>query len=201
MLTSSMRYETRNKNAVHNVECIQHAHNTNRNNRKVKNKRKFKKISKRILLLNMFSKENKSDVEEESLCEETLSLSYYSCYTSQSLSFYSAQSPRDSSLISCNVKTNPDILIDQVEDTEDQIAKLHVDLGSVLNPPIEKNLLSASYQDKNIIHHQEENRDDNKDLFSTKYKKDLEECSINVSFYHQVIRMYKVEFFQSFQNH
>ena len=130
----------------------------------------------------MFSREHKDEVEEEeSLCEERLSLSYYSCYTSQSLSFYSAQSPRDSSLISCNVKTNPDILINQVEDS-DQIAKSDVDLNSVINPPIEENLLSASYKDKNILNLKEESRYDNQDLFSTKYKKDLEECSINVSF-------------------
>ena len=171
------------------VEKVLSQRNMNRNNKKIKSKRKFRKISKSILLLKMFSKENKSDDEEDSLCEESVSLSYYSCRTSQTLYFYSSRSPRDSSLTSSQVQTNPDILIDQVEDTEDQIAKLHVDLGSILNPPLEKNLLSASYQDKNIIHHQEENRDDNKDLFSTKYKTDFEECSINVSFYHQVIRI------------
>ena len=174
------------------VEKVLSQRNLNRNNKKVKSKRKFRKISKNILLLKMFSRDNKTDVEEEeSLCEESLSLSYYSCCTSQSLSFYSARSPRDSSLTSCNVQTNPDILIDPVEDCGDcgdQITKLDVDLYSLLNPPIEENLLSASYQGKNIINLKEENRNDNQDLFSTKYKKDKnEECSINVSFYHQVL--------------
>ena len=120
---------------------------------------------------------------------------------------YSAQSPRGSSLTSCNVQTNPDILIDPVEDCGDcgdQIVKLDVDLYSLLNPPIEENLLSASYQGKNIINFKEENKNDNQDLFSTKYKKDKnEECSINVSFYHQVTRTFmdKVESLQSFQTH
>ena len=168
------------------VEKVLSQRNMKRNNRKVKNKRKFKKISKRILLLKMFSKENKSDIEEESLCEETLSLSYYSCYTSQSLSFYSAQSLIDSSQTSFNVQTNPDILIDQVESCEDKISKLDLDLHSVLNPQIEDNLLSVSYRDKNIVKNNEEIREENQDLFSTKYKKDSGECNINISFYHQV---------------
>ena len=171
------------------VEKVLSQRNMNRNNRKVKSKRKFTKISKRILLLKMFSRENKTDVEEEeSLCEETLSLSYYSCCTSQSLSFYSARSCIDSSQTSFNVQTNPDILIDQVEGCDDKSSKLDVDLLSGLNPPIEENLLSVSYRDKNSVKDNEDNRDDkdNQDLFSTKYKKDLEECSINVSFYHQV---------------
>ena len=173
------------------VEKVLCQRNLNRNNKKVKSKRKFRKISKRILLLKMFSRENKTDVEEEdSLCDESSSLSYHSCCTSQSLSFYSARSPRDSLLTSCNVQTNPDILIDPVEDCGDQTAKLDVDLYSVLNPPIEENLLSAGYQGKNIVNYKEDNSVDNQDLFSTKYKKDKkEECSINVSFYHQVLLM------------
>ena len=169
------------------MEKVLSQRNMNRNNRKVKSKRKFTKISKRILLLKMFSRENRTDVEEEeSLCEETLSLSYYSCFTSQSLSFYSAQSCIDSSQTSFTVQTNPDILIDQVEGSDDKSSKLDVDLLSGLNPPIEENLLSVSYRDSNVVKNNKEIRDDNQDLFSTKYKKDFEECSINVSFYHQV---------------
>ena len=60
---------------------------------KVKHKRRFKKISKKMFLIKMFTHKSNEDNEEDLALEEEISSpTYFSCTSSTSLQFYSARS-------------------------------------------------------------------------------------------------------------
>ena len=60
---------------------------------KVKHKQRFKKISKKMFLIKMFTHKSNEDNEEDLALEEEISSpTYFSCTSSTSLQFYSARS-------------------------------------------------------------------------------------------------------------
>ena len=165
------------------VEKVLIQKNINRT-KHVINKKKFKNIGRKMLLVKMFSRlTSRETLEAEQWDEDTSSLTYFSCSSSMSLDYNTPRSSLELCPTSPKRRANPDILIQRPEQC-DVITSCEEN-----NQTIIPDLLSASYGPRithNIHGDNEGRRDSDEDLFSTNYKKDSEECSINISVYDQV---------------
>ena len=162
------------------VEKVLIQKNINRT-KHVINQRKFKNIGRKMLLVKMFSRLTSRETQEaEQWDEDTSSLTYFSCSSSMSLDYSTPRSSLELCPTSPKRRANPDILIQRPEQCD-----VITSCGEN-NQTIKTDLLSASYGPRITHGNNEGRRDSNEDLFSTNYKKDSEECSINISVYNQV---------------